>query len=99
MKNTQLFPSVEGVAMSQQFSHLFAGGYAAGYYSYKWSEVLDADAFSLFRERGLFDSGTAEAFRTHILERGGTQHPMELYRLYRGKEPSVEALLERSGLR
>ena len=99
MRSAQLFQPVEGVAMSQQFSHLFAGGYAAGYYSYKWSEVLDADAFSLFRERGLFDSETAAAFRTHILERGGTQHPMELFKLYRGKEPTVEAMLERSGLR
>lgn len=99
MSTAQLFLPVEGVAMSQQFSHLFAGGYAAGYYSYKWSEVLDADAFSLFRERGLFDSATARSFRVNILERGGTQHPMDLYKLYRGQEPSVEALLDRSGLR
>lgn len=98
-KKTQLFPSVEGVAMSTQFSHLFAGGYAAGYYSYKWSEVLDADAFSLFRERGLFDKATAVSFRKNILEKGGTEHPMELYKRYRGQEPSVEALLDRSGLR
>lgn len=98
-KQTQLFPQVEGVAMSTQFSHLFAGGYAAGYYSYKWSEVLDADAFSLFRERGLFDKATAQSFRENILEKGGTEHPMELYKRYRGKEPSVEALLERSGLK
>jgi peptidyl-dipeptidase Dcp len=98
-KKTQLFPSVEGVAMSTQFSHLFAGGYAAGYYSYKWSEVLDADAFSLFRERGLFDKETARSFRENILEKGGTEHPMELYKRYRGQEPAVEALLERSGLK
>lgn len=98
-KQTQLFPQVDGVAMSTQFSHLFAGGYAAGYYSYKWSEVLDADAFSLFRERGLFDKATAESFRKNILEKGGTEHPMVLYKRYRGQEPSVEALLERSGLK
>lgn len=98
-KKTQLFPSVEGVAMSTQFSHLFAGGYAAGYYSYKWSEVLDADAFSLFRQRGLFDKETARSFREHILEKGGTEHPMDLYKRYRGQEPSVDALLERSGLK
>jgi peptidyl-dipeptidase Dcp len=99
MKKTQLFPHVEGVAMSTQFSHLFAGGYAAGYYSYKWSEVLDADAFSLFRQNGLFDKATAKSFRENILQRGGTEHPMELYKRYRGQEPSVEALLERSGLK
>lgn len=98
-KQTQLFPQVDGVAMSTQFSHLFAGGYAAGYYSYKWSEVLDADAFCLFRERGLFDKATAESFRKNILEKGGTEHPMVLYKRYRGQEPSVEALLERSGLK
>lgn len=98
-KKAQLFPVVEGVAMSTQFSHLFAGGYAAGYYSYKWSEVLDADAFSLFREKGLFDKETAISFRKNILERGGTEHPMELYKRYRGQEPSVDALLERSGLK
>ncbi len=99
MKKTLLFPTVDGTAMSTQFSHLFAGGYAAGYYSYKWSEVLDADAFSLFKERGLFDRATAESFRKNILEKGGTEHPMELYKRYRGQEPSVEALLERSGLK
>jgi peptidyl-dipeptidase Dcp len=99
MKKTQLFPQVDGVAMSTQFSHLFAGGYAAGYYSYKWSEVLDADAFSLFRERGLFDKATARSFRENILEKGGSEHPMILYKRYRGQEPSVEALLERSGLK
>lgn len=98
-KKTQLFPSVEGTAMSTQFSHLFAGGYAAGYYSYKWSEVLDADAFSLFRKNGLFDKATARSFRENILERGGTEHPLELYKRYRGQEPAVDALLDRSGLK
>jgi peptidyl-dipeptidase Dcp len=98
-EKTLLFPTVDGTAMSTQFSHLFAGGYAAGYYSYKWSEVLDADAFSLFKERGLFDQATAESFRKNILEKGGTEHPMDLYKRYRGQEPSVEALLERSGLK
>lgn len=99
MKKTQLFPQVDGVAMSTQFSHLFSGGYAAGYYSYKWSEVLDADAFSLFRERGLYDKATARSFRENILEKGGTEHPMKLYKRYRGQEPSVDALLWRSGLK
>jgi peptidyl-dipeptidase Dcp len=98
-KKTQLFPAVEGTAMSTQFSHLFAGGYAAGYYSYKWSEVLDADAFSLFRKNGLFDKATARSFRENILEKGGTEHPLELYKRYRGQEPAVDALLERSGLK
>jgi peptidyl-dipeptidase Dcp len=97
-EKTQLFPVVDEVAMSTQFSHLFAGGYAAGYYSYKWSEVLDADAFSLFSERGLFDKATAQSFRQNILEKGGTEHPMELYKRYRGQKPSVDALLQRSGL-
>lgn len=97
-RKTQLFPVVAGVAMSTQFSHLFSGGYAAGYYSYKWSEVLDADAFSLFRENGIFDRKTAASFRKNILEKGGTEHPMTLYKRYRGHEPAVDALLTRSGL-
>lgn len=95
----ELFPPVEGAMMSTQFSHIFAGGYGAGYYSYKWSEVLDADAFSLFKEKGIFNKETATDFKQHILSKGGTEHPMELYKRFRGKEPELEPLLERSGLK
>lgn len=98
-KKTQIFPVIDKVAMSTQFGHLFAGGYAAGYYSYKWAEVLDADAFSVFKEKGLFNKEVAQSFRKNILERGGTEHPMVLYKRFRGQEPSVDALLERSGLK
>ncbi len=97
MKNTELLRHVEGSNMSCSFGHLFSGGYAAGYYGYKWSEVLDADAFSLFREKGIYDKETAVSFRVHILEKGGSAEPGELYRRFRGKEPSTEALLKRSG--
>ena len=85
--------------MSTQFGHLFAGGYAAGYYGYKWAEVLDADAFSVFKEKGLFNKEVAASFRKNILEKGGTEHPMILYKRFRGQEPTVDALLERSGLK
>ncbi len=98
MSGTELFPPVSGAVMSVQFSHIFAGGYAAGYYSYKWAEVLDADAFSLFLERGIFDKKTAESFKENILSRGGTEHPMDLYKRFRGQEPTPEALLKRAGL-
>ncbi len=97
-KKMQIFKPVDGVCMSTQFGHLFAGGYAAGYYGYKWAEVLDADAFSVFKEKGLFNKEVAASFRTNILEKGGTEHPMELYKRFRGQEPTVDALLERSGL-
>jgi peptidyl-dipeptidase Dcp len=95
---TSLLPSVEGVNMSVQFSHIFAGGYASGYYSYKWAEVLDADAFSLFQEQGIFSKSVAESFKQNILSQGGTRHPMELYKAFRGAEPNIEALLKRAGL-
>lgn len=95
---TNLLPAVPGTNTSVAFSHIFAGGYSAGYYSYKWAEVLDADAFEAFREQGIFDSAVAARFREHILEKGGTEHPMELYKRFRGKEPSVDALLRRAGL-
>ncbi len=96
---TRIFDIIPGVCMSAQFSHLFSGGYAAGYYSYKWAEVLDADAFSVFKEKGLFNKGVAKSFRENILEKGGTEHPMILYKRFRGQEPAVDALLERSGLK
>lgn len=98
-KKTQIFPVIDKVCMSTQFGHLFAGGYAAGYYSYKWAEVLDADAFSLFQKKGLFNKEVATSFRKNILEKGGTEHPMVLYKRFRGQEPTVDALLERSGLK
>lgn len=97
-KQTQILPIVEGNCMSTQFSHIFAGGYSAGYYSYKWSEVLDADAFSLFKEKGIFDRKTADSFRYELLEKGGTVHPMTLYTNFRGKKPSIDALLKRNGI-
>ncbi len=93
-----LLPNVDGTNISCAFSHIFAGGYSAGYYSYKWAEVLDADAFEFFQEKGIFNGEVARRFREHILEKGGTEHPMELYKRFRGKEPSVDALLRRSGL-
>ncbi len=93
-----LFNPVPETNMSVQFGHIFAGGYAAGYYSYKWAEVLDADAFSLFQEKGIFDQKTAHSFRDNILSKGGTVHPMELYKQFRGREPKPEALLKRAGL-
>lgn len=95
----EVLPPVEGNSTSTSFSHIFAGGYSAGYYSYKWAEVLDADAFSLFKEKGIFDAETAKSFRKNILEKGGTEHPMELYKKFRGQEPTVDALLIRSGLK
>ena len=84
--------------MSVQFGHIMSGGYAAGYYSYKWAEVLDADAFSVFKAKGIFDRGTAQLFRDTILSKGGTEHPMRLYRRFRGQEPTIEALLKRNGI-
>jgi peptidyl-dipeptidase Dcp len=97
-EGTNLLPIVQGTSLSCSFSHIFAGGYSAGYYSYKWAEVLDADAFEFFKEKGIFDSYVARLFRENILEKGGTEHPMELYKKFRGKEPSVDALLKRAGL-
>ena len=85
--------------MTVQFSHIMAGGYAAGYYSYKWAEVLDADAFSMFKKNGIFDRKTAQSLRDNILSRGGTEHPMTLYKRFRGQEPTIDALLERNGIR
>lgn len=96
--STDLFEPVDGSLQSTSFSHIFAGGYDAGYYSYKWAEVLDADAFSVFKQNGIFDRPTADSFRHNILEKGGSDHPMVLYKAFRGQEPTTEALLKRSGL-
>lgn len=96
---TQVLPEVEGTCMTTQFSHIMAGGYSAGYYSYKWAEVLDADAFSLFKERGIFDTKTAQSFRDNILSKGGTEHPMTLYKRFRGQAPTIDALLHRNGIK
>ena len=94
----QILPVVKEACMSTSFSHIFAGGYSAGYYSYKWAEVLDADAFSLFRQKGIFDRDVAESFRNNILSKGGTEHPMILYKRFRGQEPTIDALLTRNGI-
>lgn len=99
MGKTETMPVVKGSAFSTAFGHIFAGGYAAGYYGYKWAEVLDADAFSLFKQNGIFDKATAESFRRNVLEKGASEHPMILYKRFRGQEPTVDALLERSGLK
>ena len=99
MASTELFPLVPNTAFSTAFGHIFAGGYAAGYYSYKWAEVLEADAFSLFEKNGIFDRATAESFRKNILSKGGSEHPMNLYIRFRGQEPTIDALLRKSGLK
>ena len=98
MAQTRLFPYVPGTCTSTAFSHIFAGGYAAGYYSYKWAEVLDADAFEHFKEKGIFNAEVAKKFREHILSKGGTEHPMALYKKFRGREPDPNSLLRRDGL-
>ena len=99
MDKTELFPAVPNACMSTSFSHIFAGGYAAGYYGYKWAEVLDADAFSLFKEKGVFNKEVADSYIENILSKGGSAKAMELYVKFRGREPKVDALLERSGLK
>jgi peptidyl-dipeptidase Dcp len=97
-RRTRLFDPVAGTCVSTAFSHIFSGGYSAGYYSYKWAEVLDADAFETFRENGIFNREVAQRFRKEILSKGGSDHPMELYKRFRGREPSQDALLKRDGL-
>lgn len=92
-------PQLPNTCMTVQFSHIMAGGYAAGYYSYKWAEVLDADAFSVFKKEGIFNRDTAKRFRNEILSKGGTEHPMTLYKRFRGGEPTINALLKRNGIR
>lgn len=99
LESVSMFDDVDGCIFSPQFSHIFSGGYAAGYYSYKWAEVLDADAFSLFLKNGLFDKATADSFRRNVLMKGGTEHPMTLYKRFRGQEPTIDALLERDGIK
>ncbi|WP_040473623.1 M3 family metallopeptidase [Flavobacterium frigoris] len=96
--DTQLYPDVAENAMSTSFSHIFQGGYSSGYYSYKWAEVLDADAFEFFQEKGIFNKEVADKFKDNILSKGGTEHPMILYKRFRGHEPSPDALLKRAGL-
>jgi len=96
--NTKLFPDVAENCMSTSFSHIFQGGYSAGYYSYKWAEVLDADAFAYFKEEGIFNKEVATKFKENVLSQGGTEDPMVLYKRFRGKEPNPEALLKRAGL-
>ena len=98
LHSTQLLPDVKENAISPSFSHIFNGGYAAGYYSYKWAEVLDADAFAYFQEKGIFNETVAIKFKDNILSKGGIEHPMTLYKRFRGKEPSIDALLKRAGL-
>jgi len=98
MDNTTLYPDVAENCMSVSFSHIFQGGYSSGYYSYKWAEVLDADAFAYFQEKGIFNKEVATKFKHNILSKGGTELPMELYKRFRGQEPQPEALLKRAGL-
>lgn len=98
MEQVRIFPNVDGSATSPQFSHIFSGGYAAGYYSYKWAEVLDADAFAKFKENGIFDPATADSFRHNILEKGGTEAPDVIYKRFRGQDPTIDALLIRDGI-
>jgi peptidyl-dipeptidase Dcp len=98
-KDVQMFAPVDGSMVSAQFSHIFSGGYAAGYYSYKWAEVLDADAFAQFKKNGIFDAETAKSFRENVLTRGGTENPADLYRRFRGGDPTIDALLERDGIK
>lgn len=95
---TQLYPEVKENAMSTAFSHIFQGGYSSGYYSYKWAEVLDADAFAYFQEKGIFNVEVATKFKDNVLSKGGTEHPMVLYKRFRGQEPKPDALLRRAGL-
>lgn len=98
MAPTQVLPVVPGTAMAPSFGHIFSGGYAAGYYSYKWAEVLEADAFALFKEKGIFNKEVATSFRENILSKGGTEHPMKLYERFRGRKPDNKALIEKMGL-
>jgi len=97
-KNIELLPDIESNCMSTAFGHIFQGGYSSGYYSYKWAEVLDADAFEYFKEEGIFNDKVAKKFKENVLQLGGTVEPMALYKQFRGKEPNPDALLKRAGL-
>ena len=97
--SVKVFEPIPGCIMSAQFTHIFSGGYAAGYYGYKWAEVLDADAFSKFKKDGIFNKSTAQSFKDNILSKGGTESPMILYKRFRGQEPTIDALLERDGIK
>ena len=97
-ESTQLLPVVEGTNMTTRFGHIMSGGYSAGYYSYKWSEMLDADAFALFEEKGIFSQEVASSFRENILSRGGSEHPKELYRRFRGQDATIDAMMKRDGI-
>ncbi len=99
MAPTQVLPAVDGTAMAPAFSHIFSGGYAAGYYGYKWAEVLEADAFSLFKEKGIFNREVSGSFRDNVLSKGGTEDPMDLYVRFRGHKPETRALIEKMGLK
>jgi len=99
IKATAILPSVDGAVISPAFSHIFSGGYAAGYYSYKWAEVLDADAYAMFKENGVISKEVAQKFYENVLSKGGTEDPMELYVKFRGKKPTTDALMERSGIK
>ncbi len=98
-ESVAMFAPVEGSMTSPQFNHIFSGGYAAGYYSYKWAEVLDADAFAYFKEKGIFSKEAADSFRNNVLSKGGTVHPAELYRNFRGRDATIDALLIRDGIK
>ncbi len=98
MEPTQVVPAVDGTGMATSFTHIFSGGYAAGYYGYKWAEVLDADAFSLFKEKGIFNTEVSSSFRENVLSKGGSEHPMTLYVRFRGHKPDMQALIDRMGL-
>ncbi|MEE1167995.1 MAG: M3 family metallopeptidase, partial [Alistipes sp.] len=96
--STQVLPAVDGCAMGPAFTHIFSGGYATGYYGYKWAEVLAADAYSYFKEKGIFSEKVANKFRTEVLEKGGHEHPMDLYVNFRGHKPQTQALIDQMGL-
>ncbi|MDL2277626.1 M3 family metallopeptidase, partial [Parabacteroides sp. OttesenSCG-928-G07] len=98
-KQTIIVPDVPGALMSTSFAHIFSGGYAAGYYGYKWAEVLDADAFSMFKSAGIFNEEVAKSFRENVLSKGGTENPSVLYQRFRGQNPTIDALLIRNGIK
>ena len=98
IEKTRLLPKIKDSTISCQLGHIFAGGYSAGYYSYKWAEALDADAFEYFKENGIFNTVIADSFRKNILEKGNTKPPMDMYVKFRGKEPDPDALLRRDNL-